>query len=216
MQKTDHKEYAEQLHVQSENIKVWDPFVRLFHWSLVFFFILTFVTEDDFLTIHINAGYTVAGLVLFRLIWGFIGTYHARFNTFVTGPAKVWSYLKSLRNRDAPSYLGHNPAGGAMIIALLVFLTMTVLSGMVLIAGEGSGPFAGTSLALLQGEWIEELHEFFANATLFLVVVHVAGVLYGSYVHRENLIRAMLTGYKNGHEHEKHTVNKMDQIISER
>jgi len=179
-----------------ESVPVWDPLIRIFHWSLVGFFLLAFFTEDELLTVHAYAGYAVAGLIVFRLIWGLIGTRHARFADFVTGPARLTRYLGQLVTGRAPRYLGHNPAGAAMIIALLASLALTTFTGFVLIAGDGIGPLAETIFANLSGEAFEEAHEFFANLTLFLVIVHIVGVLISSFLHQENLVKSMVTGRK--------------------
>lgn len=179
-----------------ETVTVWDPLVRIFHWSLVAFFFIAYLTEDELLTVHVYAGYAVAGLIGFRLLWGVIGTRHARFSDFVTGPRAVRRYLTRLFTGRAPHYLGHNPAGAAMIIVLLVSLAATAFTGAVLIAGDGQGPLAGTVFAAMSGESFEDIHEFFANFTLFLVSLHVAGVVVSSFLHRENLVRAMITGRK--------------------
>jgi len=103
-------------------IKVWDPAVRLFHWSLVVAFTVAYFTEEDVLDVHVAAGYTVLGLVLFRILWGFIGPQHARFSDFVYRPGVVAAYLKDLMLGRARRYLGHNPAGGVMIILLFISL----------------------------------------------------------------------------------------------
>lgn len=182
---------------QPDTVTVWDPLVRIFHWSLVAFFFIAYLTEDDLLTVHVYAGYAVAGLVAFRLLWGIIGTRHARFTDFVTGPGAVKRYLGRLFTGRAPHYLGHNPAGAAMIIALLLSLILTTFTGAVLIAGDGHGPLAGTFFAGLSGDSFEEMHEFFANFTLFLVGLHVLGVVVSSFLHRENLVRAMVTGRRH-------------------
>jgi cytochrome b len=179
-----------------ETVPVWDPLVRIFHWSLVGFFLLAYVTEDELLTVHAYAGYAVAGLIVFRLIWGLIGTRHARFSDFLTGPATLKRYLGQLLKGRAPRYVGHNPAGAAMVIALLVTLALTAFTGMALIAGDGSGPLAGTIFANLSGRTLEEVHEFCANLVLGLVVLHIAGVLISSLMHQENLVKAMVTGRK--------------------
>lgn len=180
-------------------VYVWDPLVRLFHWSLVLAFFIAYATEDDFLTVHTWAGYTVAGLVLLRLLWGFIGTRHARFRDFVRAPRTVLTYLGDVKAGRAQRYLGHNPLGGAMVIALLVCLTLTAVSGMAIHAAEeNAGPMApllaGVSEAV--AEVLEEVHELFANATLLLVALHILGVLVTGWRYRENLVRAMLTGRK--------------------
>lgn len=181
---------------QQKMVTVWDPLVRIFHWSLATFFLVAYVTEDEWLSVHTYAGYAVAGLIGFRLVWGIIGTRYARFRDFVTGPAKVARYLGQVLRGGAPRYLGHNPAGAAMIVILLASLAITAFTGMAIIAGDGSGPLAGTFVAGLPDKAFEEVHEFFANLTLFLVIFHVAGVLVSSRLHRENLMKAMVTGRK--------------------
>jgi cytochrome b len=185
--------------VTSERIKVWDPAVRLFHWTLVAGFLIAYLTEDDFLTLHVWAGYTVIGLLVFRVIWGVIGPRYARFSNFVFAPSVVLRYLKEVLLLRPRRYLGHNPAGGAMIVALLVSLVMTTATGLAVYgAGENAGPLAA-SLGYLGdegGKVFEEIHEFFANCTLFLVFVHVTGVLVESLIHRENLVRGMIDGLK--------------------
>jgi len=180
-------------------VRIWDPLVRVSHWTLATAFLAAWLVGDDWLDLHVLAGYTVLGLVLFRLVWGVIGTRHARFTDFVRPPAAVLAYLKDVVRVRARRHLGHNPAGGAMVIALLLSLTFTAISGLALYGhGEFSGPLAG----LMQGApvWLgnalEELHEFFANFTLLLVVLHVAGVALASLQHGENLIRSMFTGRK--------------------
>ncbi|MDX9765756.1 MAG: cytochrome b/b6 domain-containing protein [Ectothiorhodospiraceae bacterium] len=181
-----------------QEIKVWDPLVRVFHWSLVAAFAIAFVTEDDFQTLHTYAGYTVLGLVLTRLVWGFVGTRHARFSDFVRSPREVLAYLKDMLRFRPPHFVGHNPAGGAMIVLLLASLLLTTLTGLMTWGAEGEGPFGAWLWQFgSSGEkMLEETHEFFANFTLLLVVVHVAGVAVGSLMHRENLVRAMVTGRK--------------------
>lgn len=183
----------------AEQIKVWDPLVRLFHWSLVAAFTVAYTLEDAIMALHAFAGYTVLTLVLVRVVWGFIGTRYARFSNFVRGPRAVWDYMRSLASGRPRHFVGHNPAGGAMIVALLLALLATTLSGLALYGVEGSGLLAGWFPGIGHNgeEMLEETHEFFANFTLLLVMVHVAGVAVGSLLHRENLVRAMVTGRKN-------------------
>jgi cytochrome b len=189
------------LEAESSTVKVWDPLVRVFHWSLVFFFILAFITEDDWLELHVQAGYVVSYLVGFRLLWGLVGTRNARFLSFVKSPAVMLSYLKTLLKFKVPHYLGHNPLGAAMVIILLLGIILVSLSGMVIIAAEGNGPLAGTFMASWNADWMEEVHEFFANFTLLMVIVHVSGVIFSSLIEGENLVKAMLTGRKKFRSH---------------
>ena len=181
-------------------IKVWDLPVRIFHWSLVTAFFIAYITEDELLTLHTYAGYSVMGLVGFRLIWGLIGTRHARFTDFVRRPATVIDYMKDVLRFRAKRYLGHNPAGGAMVIALLLSLLITTVTGLMTYGSEElSGPLAETmrNLPHFVGNAAEEVHEFFANFTVLLVLLHVAGVVLASFQHGENLVRSMFTGLKD-------------------
>jgi cytochrome b len=201
------------------SVKVWDPLVRLFHWSLVAAFAIAWLTGDEESRLHELAGYAVIGLVLVRIVWGFVGTRYARFSDFVYHPSTVLGYARQMLVGKPKHYLGHNPLGGMMILALLVSLLATGVTGLALQGAEqGTGPLASLSsgatvtmpgviaMAVADddaeeedegGEEIwEELHEFFANLTLLLVALHIGGVIVGSLVHRENLVRAMFTGRK--------------------
>lgn len=166
-------------------VRVWDPFVRLFHWSLVGLFALAFVTGDEIEWLHLATGYAIAGLVGLRVVWGFVGPRHARFADFVRPPREVFAYLRDAVRLRAPRHLGHNPAGGAMVLALLALLAGISVTG-----------FMMTTNAFWGAEWVEELHEGLVNTMLVLIALHVAGVLFASFEHGENLIRAMLTGRK--------------------
>jgi len=170
--------------------------VRVFHWSLAFFFFLAYFLEGAWRSMHSHAGYTVALLILFRLLWGVIGSRHARFSDFVTASGSAFTYLKQLLHRKAERHIGHDPAGAAMILTLLISVSVTTFSGMSLFAMEGSGPLAETFVSSWPEGVLQEIHEFFANFTLTMVVIHVLGVLLASFSNGENLIRAMLTGKK--------------------
>lgn len=181
-----------------EQIKVWDPLVRVFHWTLVTAFTVAWLTGEDIRNVHVYAGYTVAALIVLRVVWGFVGTRHARFSDFVRRPAEVKGFLRDTLGGRARRYIGHNPAGGLMILLMLVTLLATAASGMALYGIEDhAGP-----LAMLAGqpesveEMLEEVHEVLANFMLILVFVHVAGVLVESLLHGENLARSMVTGRK--------------------
>ncbi|MHB1140383.1 MAG: cytochrome b/b6 domain-containing protein [Sulfuricaulis sp.] len=200
------------------SVKVWDPLVRIFHWSLVAAFAIAWLTGDEESRLHELTGYAVIGLVLVRIVWGFIGTRYARFSDFVHRPSTVLAYAREMLIAKPRHYLGHNPLGGMMILALLVSLLAAGATGLALQGAEqGTGPFAslssGTTVTMpgiiatavaddddegdeSSEEIWEELHEFFANLTLLLVALHIAGVIIGSLVHRENLVRAMFTGRK--------------------
>ena len=180
-------------------VRVWDPLVRVFHWTLATAFLTAYLVEDDWLGLHVLAGYTVLALVLFRLVWGVIGTRHARFSDFVCSPAGTLAYLKDMIAFRARRYTGHNPAGGAMVIALLISLTATVVTGLALYGyAEFSGPLAGLpdNIPDWLGGSLEDLHEFFSGFTVLLVLLHLAGVAFASLQHGENLVRSMITGIK--------------------
>jgi cytochrome b len=178
------------------HILVWDIGVRLFHWLLVASFTTAYFSQTGSYNLHLYAGYSVLGLLAFRLIWGFVGSGHARFTSFLFKPAVVLRYLRDMIKLRPRRYLGHNPAGGVMIMFLLLCLLVISLSGIVLDAGENrAGPLADTSLILYKG-LARGVHIGFTNAVLALIVVHLLGVLYSSLVNRENLLRAMITGRK--------------------
>jgi cytochrome b len=179
---------------------VWDPLVRIFHWSLMLFFCLSYWLEGDRLSLHSHAGYTVGVLVLFRVVWGFVGDIHAQFSDFVRRPSVTMVYLMSLLTGSAARTVGHNPAGAAMIVCLLGSLLLTTLSGMLMFAMEGNGPLAGLSMVAyltpVAGQVLVEVHGTMADFTLILILVHVAGVIFTSYRYGENLTLAMFTGKK--------------------
>ncbi len=248
-------------------VKVWDPFVRIFHWSLAVLFVVAYFTGGEESWIHEWSGYGLLVLVVTRILWGFVGTKHARFSDFVRSPAAALGYLRDLATGQARRYLGHNPAGGWMTLLLLVAVLATSASGVIVLGLEGEGPLAnrigaqswivsvaatfgageaegeggaeseggaegeeeaegedeaeheeqeeehggereaaggatggaaggdGGGLEAAEEAW-EEWHELLANFTVFLVIVHILGVLASSLAHRENLPRAMITGRK--------------------
>lgn len=189
----------------ADEVKVWDPLVRLFHWSLVTFFFIAYLSEHDWFAMHIWAGFTVTGLVAFRVLWGMVGTEHARFSDFVFSPKTIFNDLKAFIAWRPVRYLGHSPAGGAMVLAILLSLTAVILTGMQLYAvAEHAGPFVAiqAQLSSVLGEsagskyYWADLHGLFVNFTLLLVFVHVICVVACSVALRENLPYAMITGKK--------------------
>jgi cytochrome b len=172
---------------KQRRILVWDAPVRVFHWLMVLSFAGAYLSAESerWRLAHVTLGYTMAGLVGFRILWGLLGTRHARFASFVRGPAAVGSYLKSLLQRRPEHHTGHNPAGALAIMALLLMTLAVTASGW-------------ASYQELGGEWLEELHEVLANLMLGVVALHIAGVVAGSWLHRENLVTAMFTGRKDG------------------
>jgi cytochrome b len=182
-----------------EQRRVWDAFVRIFHWLLVVAFFTAYFVDPEDSPVHVLAGYTVLGLVLVRLVWGFVGSEHARFADFVYRPSVVLGYLVDTVRLRAKRYLGHSPGGGAMVVVLLIALLATTVSGlMVYGADQHAGPLASWMAGMSeQGEHaLEEIHGAMANVTLALVLLHVIGVAVASLSHRENLVRSMLTGRK--------------------
>jgi len=182
--------------MSKDEIAVWDPLVRIFHWGLVAAFALGWLTQEEHYDLHLAAGYTVLGLVLFRVIWGFVGSRHARFADFVRRPSAVLAYLGSIPTGKAQRFLGHNPAGGVMILLLLVTLLLVILSGIALDAAENrAGPLGGTRL-FLYADTIKATHELATDLGLSLIALHILGVIQASLTHRENLVLAMVTGRK--------------------
>ena len=169
----------------SRTVRVWDPLVRIFHWSLVGLFAFSYFTGDEWKSAHITSGYAIAGLIAVRLVWGLIGSEHARFSNFVYSPLTVSRFLLDSLRMRAKRYLGHNPAGGVMVLALLGMVSLIAISGYMM-----------TTDAYWGEEWVEDVHKTAVYVTLGLIVLHVAGVIFASVEHKENLVRAMITGRK--------------------
>ena len=209
--------------VADNKVKVWDLGVRIFHWSLVVFFVITYASGEGNETLHAYAGYVVIALILYRFVWGFVGSKYARFSDFLCGPIVTINYLKSFLSGKPEHYLGHNPVGGWMAVILMLSVLGACWSGLELYAAEGKGPLAykGDLIiksALANGDereheekkekkkgkadkkaedfW-ENIHEALANFALFLVILHISGIIIASKVHQEKLIKAMITGYKS-------------------
>ena len=170
----------------TQAVRVWDLPIRLFHWSLVASFATAFLTAESekLRDVHVLAGYSLAGLIAFRLLWGFVGGTHARFADFLPTQRKVIDYLKSLMNGEPQHYVGHNPAGAVAIFALLGLGLVAAASGWAVYEDMG-------------GHFMEELHEVAANGMMAVVVIHIAGVIVSSWLHKDNLVKAMVTGWKN-------------------
>ena len=168
-------------------ILVWDVPVRVFHWLMVASFAGAWITAESerWRLLHVTLGYTMAGLVAFRLIWGLVGTKHARFADFVRGPRAVARYLGALLRGRPEHHVGHNPAGALAIVAMLALAALLTFSGW-------------ATYNEVFGEALEDLHEGVANAMMAVVLVHVAGVVLASWMHRENLVGSMVTGTKFG------------------
>ena len=194
--------------MKTTDIVVWDPLVRICHWVLAASVIVAWFADEP-LVLHTWLGYIAGAVVGVRVLWGFVGPNHALFKNFVRGPRLVFAYLFDLIRFSSKRYLGHSPAGGAMIVALLLMVAVTAGTGMATLAADrGEGPLAGIIARREQpnapnGEhnrheesFLKEVHEIAANITLILVVLHVAGVGLASIAHRENLVAAMISGRK--------------------
>lgn len=170
-----------------QKILIWDAPVRVFHWLMVLSFAGAYLSaeSEQWRLLHVTLGYTLGGLVAFRVIWGLMGTRYARFANFLRGPAALIRYLRSLTGPRPEHHTGHNPAG-AVAIALMLLTSVAIVA-----TGWANYNDIG-------GEWVSELHEGAANFMLLVVFVHVAGVVLASWLHRENLVKAMVTGYKTG------------------
>jgi cytochrome b len=180
----------------SQHIKVWDPLVRLGHWSLVIAFLACYFTQEQEYELHLTSGYVVFVVILFRILWGFVGTRYARFSNFVYSPMTTLHYLKGFIRNRSPAYTGHNPAGGFMIMLLLLGNLTIAISGIALDAAENrAGPLSDTN-AFMYLSYIENTHVWATDVTVGLIVLHILGVATAGFVHRENLARAMITGKK--------------------
>ncbi len=183
-------------------VKVWDGVVRSFHWLLLLSFVLAWWTSQSGMQqTHEWVGYFLSLLLFVRLLWGVIGSNYARFSSFIFSPAVTLGYVKAIFSGHPGRYLGHNPAGGWMVLAILVALSITIVSGFVVEAViEFEGPLLGVLPALSDHSayLLLDLHEFMLNVFWVLISFHVAGVVLASVQHRENLVRAMVTGFKAG------------------
>jgi cytochrome b len=177
---------------QKNIVLIWDFPVRAIHWLLVLCFVGAYLTaEDDGLRLlHVTLGYTLAALMAVRIFWGFVGSRHARFTSFIKGPEATWKYLMSVLTAKPQQHTGHNPLGALAILGLM-FLGLGV-------------SFTGwCALHQIGGEWNEELHEAIAEGMLVVVAIHVLSVIAASFLHHENLVKAMVNGCKTGKPNEK-------------
>lgn len=204
----------------ASRVMVWDPVVRIGHWALVVGFAVAYLSAEEEsggpALLHVWGGYAVGVIVVLRVIWGFVGSRHARFSDFAYGPFAALRYVFGLLRGQSRRYLGHSPAGAAMVFLLLASLAATVGTGLVAYGDLGMGPLAGTGGAVVTHAYangdenggaakrvaeekesaLGELHDALANITLGLVILHILGVALASRVHRENLTAAMISGRK--------------------
>ena len=172
-------------------VRVWDPFVRLFHWCLALSFAVAYFSANTWENVHMWAGYAAGSLVLLRLVWGFIGTPYARFTHFVRSPGTIVAYLKAIASGSEARHVGHNPAGGAMIVALILGMGFTAFTGYLL-----------TTDAFWGDAMMQHVHNWSAHGLVILVGLHLVGVALASVRHRENLVHAMIVGRKRAAEAE--------------
>ena len=181
-------------------IRVWDLFVRTFHWSLVICFVVAYLSgEFSIMQLHLVIGYAITALIFSRVLWGFVGSPYARFKQFVYGPKPVAAYIFSIVKNKPDHFIGHNPAGGAMVVALLILLSFLVLTGFITLALiDFEGPLVDVLINVSDDRsyWFQNMHHLLVDGTLILVLLHILGVLAASKQHNENLIKSMFTGYK--------------------
>jgi len=170
-----------------KTIRVWDPLVRLLHWTLVICVLSNLLNESGE-TVHRFLGYTASAVVLLRFVWGFVGGQYARFADWFPTPSRLFPYLKALLRNDAPRHIGHNPAGAVMMLILLV-----------LVVSLGATGYLMTSEAFFGEDWLEEIHGTLADLLIGSVVLHVGAALFESWKHRENLVASMVHGRKAVH-----------------
>jgi cytochrome b len=169
-------------------VKVWDLPLRLTHWALAFFVLLAWFTPGKSDGLHRFAGYTVVGLIVFRLVWGFFGTRFSRFHAVGRRLRAAPGYLANLRNGATGRYRGLNPAGTAMLVTMLLLLAISTLTG-----------WMSTTVRFFGVWWVEDTHSWVSDAVIMLVVIHIAGVLLMCVLQKENLVRSMITGWKRRH-----------------
>ena len=171
--------------VSNAEVKVWDAPTRVFHWLLVLCCLGSVLTQESerWRLVHVTLGYSMAGLVVFRLVWGFIGTRYARFSEFIKGPSAIKSYVVAARTGQPEHTVGHNPVGALAVVAVLTLVAVLAATGYL-------------NYNDLAGDWTEKVHEGAANVLYLVVGLHVLGVIFSSRLHKENLVRAMVTGNK--------------------
>lgn len=194
-----HGHPAKPEHASRREIRIWDPWVRLFHWSLIVAVLVAWMAGEAGLVVHVVAGYTVFVLVSWRVGWGFVGPAPARFRNFVKRPGEIRAFLRATLRGRPPHHAGHNPAGGAMVVLLLATLLLTTFTGMALYGvQDAGGPLAflagQAGFAMIDG--LEAVHEFLGDFLPWLIAIHVAGVIVESLLQDTDLTRAMITGRK--------------------
>ena len=164
---------------------VWDIITRVFHWVLVLAYCTAQLTAEEWDAAHEYTGYLILGLIVFRVVWGFSGPRHARFADFVKSPSTIRAHFTNILNGQHVAEAGHNPAGGVMVLVLLVWLALTGMTGWLSVALSGN-----------VAELLEKAHEFLGEYSLFLIALHVAGVIVMSFLERQDLAKSMIDGKK--------------------
>lgn len=191
---------ASQASEHDTHIRVWDVPTRLFHWAVVGLVLTSWIAADQgFMRLHLVSGSTLMALLLFRLVWGVIGSSTARFSDFVATPPKVLEYLRTLKGSQKSRYAGHNPAGGWMVLVMISLLCAQVITG--LFANDGvrfQGPLA-LQVSTDTSDRLTALHGTLFNVLVVMIYLHVVAVFFYLCVRGENLISPMLTGTKHRH-----------------
>lgn len=186
---------------ESASVKVWDRFLRFFHWTLVLCFTTAYISgEVHASTLHEMVGYVLCVLLAARLYWGFKGSEYARFRAFIFPISEALTYLRSMLKGNPKHYYGHNPAGALMVFTMFGLLAVIFVSGLLSLGTidfEGPLVFLANRVSDEASYTFRHLHQFLPNVALALVLLHLLGVLVGSIQHKENLVRAMLTGKKS-------------------
>ena len=197
-------------------ILVWDLPTRVFHWLLVALVIACFVTAGIggvWMPFHMKCGITIFGLLVFRIVWGFVGGRYARFSSFVRGPAAVFGYARNLLHRDAPTYLGHNPMGGWSVLAILISLTVQAVTG--LFANDDifiKGPLYHW-VGKVASDGLTRIHRLNHDVLILLVGLHLIAVFFYLIIKHDNLIRPMITGYKRGDSTDQNSTNPLGMAL---
>lgn len=185
---------------EAVQVKVWDVPVRVFHWALVTGFVAAYLSaEMHKMVVHVWVGYALVTLLLFRVVWGFTGNRYARFKSFIFTPQETQAYVRAIRSGHARHYYGHNPAGALMVFALLALLLAIFGAGLVTLAVidfEGPLLFLANDVSDETAYLFRDAHDWMVNIALLLIPLHLLGVVSGSLQHKENLVRAMVTGMK--------------------
>lgn len=188
-----------------KTVKVWDLPTRAFHWSLVLSFVIAYLSAEFHIGfIHTLIGYFLCFLLAFRIVWGFAGNTYARFSSFLFSPQETLTYVRTMLKNSPKHYFGHNPAGALMVFALLALLGGIFLSGLLTLGTiDYEGPFAflANQVDDQTSYVLHDVHEWLVDIALVLIPLHLLGVVAGTIQHKENLVRAMITGKKPAAEH---------------